>query len=195
MSIGLFQKTTHLNSQKMISLSLPVLYPYVYIQPLSSKSVKPSPPHPYPDPSNTQKFTLHFFPGGVWPISCVQSPHRIQSFLPLHGLQKVSNTKTHRDSLQIFKYRVLTSTVCTFGQGGHNNSSPTLFLFNTTILESNSVSSLQNCFKYPVLSIHISEKLHMRGATIVTLEHSIIASLPIWISIVWRTIFLTEDLE
>lgn len=33
-----------------------------------------------------KQFTLHFFPGGVWPISCGQSPHRIQSFLLLYGL-------------------------------------------------------------------------------------------------------------
>lgn len=83
----------------MISLSLPVLYPYVYIQPLSSKTVKPSPPHPYPAPSNTQQFTLHCLPW--WGMAYFMCTESIQDPKLPAAPQSigVSNTKTHRDSL------------------------------------------------------------------------------------------------
>lgn len=58
----------------MNSLSLPVLYPYVYIQPLSSKSVKPSLPYLYLAPIQYTEVTLHFFPWwGMAYFMCTES--------------------------------------------------------------------------------------------------------------------------
>lgn len=42
-----------------------------------------------------------------------------------------------------------------------------------------------------VLSVHISERLHVSKATVISFEHFIVASQPVWIRVGRRTIFLT----
>jgi hypothetical protein len=87
----------------------------------------------------------------------------------------------------------LTWKVCTFGLGEHNNSSQCCYSFQYNHTWKEFSFFITKVSQGPkVLSIHILERFPMSWATVVSFEHSIIASQPIWIGVVWRTIFLTK---
>ena len=177
----------------MISSSLPVLYLYVCIQTLSSENVNPPLLHPYPAPSNTQQFTLHFslVGSGLFHVGKVHTGSKASCCSTDYReclIQRSTETAFRFSNIEF-----LTWKVCTFGLGEHNNSSQCCYSFQYNHTWKEFSFFITKVSQGPkVLSIHILERLPMSWATVVSFELFIIASQPIWIRVVWRTIFLTK---